>query len=134
MGIDQARQRIVVVDDNERLAELLREFLTGKGYAVEVCTEGDRAFAVIQSARPDLVILDVLMAGTGGLGVLYLLSTDPQTSEIPVLLCTAVSPSELAPWQETLEQRGVPILQKPFELSHLAAQVEALLAGPSSAG
>jgi CheY-like chemotaxis protein len=121
------RKRIVVVDDDQQLAELMREFLTDEGYGVEVCAHGDQAFAVIRSLLPDLIILDVRMAEIGGLGVLYLLSTDPQTRRIPVLMCTAVSAGEMQPWQDVLDEKGVPILYKPFELGQLADQVAAML-------
>jgi CheY-like chemotaxis protein len=124
---DRRQQRIVVVDDDPQLADLMREFLTDEGYDVQVCSQGDQAFGVIQAASPDLIILDVRMAEVGGLGVLYLLSTDPQTREIPVLLCTAVSQGEMEQWEEVLDQKGVPILFKPFELSQLALQVGAML-------
>lgn len=124
---NQQPKRIVVVDDDEQLADLMREFLTDEGYDVEICAHGDQAFAVIRSLLPDLIMLDVRMAEIGGLGVLYLLSTDPQTRRIPVLMCTAVSAGEMQPWQEVLEQKGVPILYKPFELTQLATQIKAML-------
>ena len=121
------QKRIVVVDDDQQLADLMREFLIEEGYIVEVCSQGDQAFSFIRNLVPDLIILDVRMAEIGGLGVLYLLSTDPQTREIPVLMCTAVSAGEMEPWQEVLDQKGVPILYKPFELAQLVAQVEAMI-------
>jgi DNA-binding response OmpR family regulator len=123
----RAQKRIVVVDDDQQLADLMREFLIDEGYSVEVCSQGDQAFSFIRNLVPDLIILDVRMAEIGGLGVLYLLSTDPETREIPVLMCTAVSAGEMEPWQEVLDQKGVPILYKPFELAQLVAQVEAMI-------
>ncbi len=120
-------KRIVVVDDDQQLADLIREFLSEEGYAVEICSQGEQAFGFIQARLPDLIILDVRMAEIGGLGVLYLLSTNPQTRAIPVLMCTAVSAGEMEPWQEVLDQKGVPILYKPFELAQLVAQVEAMI-------
>lgn len=123
----RGEKRIVVVDDDQQLADLMREFLSEEGYLVEICSQGEQAFAFIQALLPDLIILDVRMAEIGGLGVLYLLSTDPQTREIPVLMCTAVSAGEMEPWQEVLDQKGVPILYKPFELTQLVAQVEAMI-------
>jgi DNA-binding response OmpR family regulator len=105
----------------------MQEFLTEEGYEVAICSQGEKAFAFIQARLPHLIILDVRMAEIGGLGVLYLLSTDPQTREIPVLMCTAVSAGEMEPWQEVLDQKGVPILYKPFELAQLVAQVESMI-------
>jgi DNA-binding response OmpR family regulator len=127
-GTPQARQKtIVVVDDDSQLAELMREFLSDEGYAVEVCSQGERAFATIRALLPDLIILDVRLAEIGGLAVLYLLSTTPETRQIPVLMCTAVSTGEMQPWEEVLDEKGVPILYKPFDLGRLAAQVAAML-------
>ena len=123
----RAQKRIAVIDDDQQLADLMREFLIEEGYSVEVCSQGDQAFSFIRNLVPDLIILDVRMAEIGGLGVLYLLSTDPETRQIPVLMCTAVSAGEMEPWQEVLDQKGVPILYKPFELAQLVAQVEAML-------
>lgn len=123
----RAQKSIVVVDDDRQLAELLREFLTDEGYQVTVCAHGDQAFSVIRSLLPDLIILDVRMAEIGGLGVLYLLSTDSQTRQIPVLMCTAVSVGEMQPWQDVLDEKGVPILYKPFELAQLADHIAAML-------
>jgi len=127
-GTPQARQKtIVVVDDDSQLAELMREFLTDEGYIVEVLSRGERAFATIRALLPDLIILDVRMSEIGGLGVLYLLSTAPETRRIPVLMCTAVSTGEMQPWEEVLDEKGVPILYKPFELGQLAAQITAMI-------
>ncbi len=123
----QDQRSIVVVDDDRQLAELMREFLTDEGYRVTVCAHGDQAFAVIRSLLPDLIILDVRMAEIGGLGVLYLLSTDLQTRRIPVLMCTAVSAGEMQPWQDVLDEKGVPILYKPFKLDQLANHIAAML-------
>jgi len=127
-GTPQAQQKtIVVVDDDSQLAELMREFLTDEGYMVTVCSQGERAFTTIRTLLPDLIILDVRMAEIGGLGVLYLLSTAPETRQIPVLMCTAVSIGEMQPWEEVLDEKEVPILYKPFELGQLAAQVMAMI-------
>ncbi len=123
----QDQRSIVVVDDDRQLAELMREFLTDEGYRVTICAHGDQAFAVIRSLLPDLIILDVRMAEIGGLGVLYLLSTDLQTRRIPVLMCTAVSAGEMQPWQDVLDEKGVPILYKPFKLDQLANHIAAML-------
>lgn len=124
----RTRQKtIVVVDDDLQLAELMREFLSDEGYTVEVCSQGDRAFSTIRTILPDLIILDVRMAEVGGLGVLYLLSTASETRQIPVLMCTAVSTGEMQPWEEVLDEKGVPVLYKPFELGQLAKQVAGMI-------
>ncbi len=129
MGTVPPAPRVVVVEDDPALGAMMRECLTAEGYQVELCREGERALTVIQATRPDLIILDVRMPGIGGLGVLYYLTTDPVTRAIPVLLCTAVSASEMEAWRDVLDQKGVSILFKPFALADLTARIEALLAG-----
>lgn len=127
MTADRQTRRIVVVDDDRQLAELMREFLSDEGYDVQVVSRSEAALEVVQATLPDLIILDVRMAGVDGLGVLYLLSTDPDTRAIPVLMCTAVSAGEMQPWDDVLDQKGVPVLYKPFELAQLSRQVRAML-------
>ncbi len=122
--------RAVVVDDDRTLAELMQEHLTDEGYTVDVCTRGDAAFAFIRAHLPDMIILDVRLVGLGGLAVLYLLSTDPQTARIPVLLCTAASAGEMQTWEAVLDQQGVPVLFKPFALADLTAAVRSRLPDP----
>ncbi len=124
------RPGIIVVDDDRRVAEVVREILTFEGYQIEVYTDSEQAFSRIQAVLPELIILDVVMPGLGGFGLLYLLSGDPQTRRIPVLLCTGLDASELAPWQELLAQQGEAardILTKPFTADELVHRVEGLL-------
>ncbi len=129
-GITSA-PHIVVVDDDEALAQLMQECLTDEGYAIAHCARGDEAFAFIRAQRPDAVILDVRLPALGGLGVLYQLRTDPQLAGTPVLLCTGASRCEMPAWEEALARTGVPILFKPFGPANLTAAVRALL--PSDA-
>ncbi len=122
--------RIIVVDDDPQVAEVVREILTIEGYQIEVCVDGEQAFSRIQVVMPELIILDVVMPGLGGFGLLYLLSSDPQTCHLPVLLCTGLDASELEPWQELLAQQGRPtrdILTKPFTADELVNRVGGLL-------
>ncbi len=122
--------RIIVVDDDPAVAEVVREILTIQGYRIEVCADGEHAFRRIQAVLPELILLDVMMPGLGGFGLLYLLSGDPRTRRIPVLLCTGLDVSELEPWQELLAQQGhatPDILTKPFTAAELVSRVEGLL-------
>ena len=80
-------QKILVVDDEENIRELYRDELAEEGYRVEMAENGTQALAKLESFRPDLVTLDVMMPGMDGIEVLRRIrAKDPS---IPVLLLTA---------------------------------------------
>lgn len=122
-------ERILVVDDDQALADMMQEALGGAGYRVEVCARSDQALPLIEARPPDLVILDVRMPRVGGLAILDHLRADPRTQAIPVLMCTAAFGGDRAVWQDEIARRGATILFKPFALDQLLDEVRALLRG-----
>ena len=120
-------ERILVVDDDQALADMLREALGGAGYRVEVCAQSEEALPLIEARPPDLVILDVRMPQVGGLDILDHLRADPRTRAIPVLMCTAAFSGDRAVWEDEIARRGATILFKPFALDQSLEQVWALL-------
>ena len=120
--------RILVVDDDPTFGELMRDYLTGEGYAVEVCAHSAEAFERIWARPPGLVLLDIRMPQPTGLQLLDQLAADPATRSIPVLLCTACGPYEAPVWAEELGRRGAPVLFKPFPLAELGRRVPVMLA------
>lgn len=125
------QKRITIVDDDPRIAEIMQEFLTDEGYDVTLCADYERVLPTVESLRPDAIVLDVRMAGINGLGILYLLSKEERTRDIPVLLCTASSTGEMEAWEAVLEQKGIPVLFKPFSLGDLNAKISDLLDPPA---
>ena len=132
-----AGARILVVDDDPAIAEMLGEMLVTVGYAVHCCSQGDEALAVALAAPPDLVLLDIRMpgpegaAGLDGLRIADLLAHDPRTCTVPVLLVTGVSRYEQGPWTDLLASRGRRVLFKPFTLTALQDAVTHILSGHS---
>lgn len=126
----QAAKRVLVIDDDQQFAEVMRDCLLLDDYAVEVCLRSEEALARSRAFQPDLIVLDIRMPERSGLGVLDQLAADPATARIPVLMCSAVSPYETGAWQELLAERGVPVLFKPFEVQDLLTQVRQLVEGP----
>ena len=127
--------RILVVDDDPDLAEVLAEALADEGYAVRRCATGDDALAAALAAPPDLVLLDVRLPAPGaveldGLRVADALARDARTGGVPVVLITGVGRCEQGPWAERLAGRAERVLFKPFGLADLLATVAALLAAP----
>lgn len=79
--------RILVVDDDPRIRDVLRRGLTYEGFAVDTAGSGEEALRLAREQSPDLVILDILMPGLDGYEVLRRLrAADPQ---LPILMLTA---------------------------------------------
>jgi DNA-binding response OmpR family regulator len=79
-------KRILIVDDNQTLANLHRGTLASAGFAVEVAPDGESGLAAAKRARPDVVLLDLMMPKMGGLDVLTALRADPDLAAVPVLV------------------------------------------------
>lgn len=115
--------RLLLVEDNEALAFGLRRTLEGEGYAVEVAGDGAEALRRARAGRPDLILLDLMLPGVDGYGVLQRLRDEGD--QTPVLILTARS-------QEADKVYGFRLgaddyVTKPFGLSELVARVAALL-------
>lgn len=115
--------RILVVDDDPRIRDVLRRGLTYEGFAVETAGSGEEALRLVREGPPDLVILDILMPGLDGFEVLRRLrAVDPQ---LPVLMLTARD----APTDQVrgLNEGADDYVVKPFTFEVLVARVRALL-------
>jgi DNA-binding response OmpR family regulator len=116
-------KRILVVEDNPDLAYGLRNNLEIEGYEVEVADDGAKGLARARRARPDLVVLDLMLPGLDGFRVLK--SLREAGLDMPVLILTARG-------EEADKVRGLKLgaddyVTKPFALLELLARVEALL-------
>ena len=86
--------RILVVDDEANIRELLLQELTEAGYRVSTATNGREAIAKVRAERPDLVILDVMMPEMNGFDVAAVLKNDPTTMETPIVILSIVQDRE----------------------------------------
>ncbi|MFW2389037.1 MAG: response regulator, partial [Polyangiales bacterium] len=117
--------KVLVVEDEEPLALLLRYNLEAEGYAVDVVHRGDEAEIAIAESSPDLVVLDWMLPGISGLELCRRLRTGKESRTIPIILLTARS-------EETDRIRGLTTgaddyVVKPFSLPELMARVRAIL-------
>lgn len=120
---DQSNARILVVDDEQMLLDMVADALTFAGYAITVAGDGITALNAVRSERPDLVILDVNMPEPDGFQVARSLrGTYP---DLPVLFLTARS--DIADLRTGFESGGDDYLTKPFRLEELRLRVGALL-------
>jgi DNA-binding response OmpR family regulator len=118
-------KRILIVDDNEFMVEIMTYILNNKGYDVTSLYTGDEVFNTIKTAHPDLVILDMKLPDMDGRDICKLLKLNRSTKDLPVIMCSGED--EVT---EVMNQRGGPddILQKPFDIDSLVAKVEVQLA------
>jgi DNA-binding response OmpR family regulator len=131
MSHPQAAKRVLVVDDEATVRFLLSRVLTHAGYSVEVATDGESALERVQAGPPDLVVLDLMMPGLDGWGVLERLKAMPAPP--PVLIVSAHGDSETP--RRAAEAGAAGYMTKPFALKQLVDTCGRLIAGrPLSGG
>lgn len=118
-------QVILVVDDDEDVAETIERLLRRSGYEVVVAYRGADAVALARDRKPALAVLDIVMPGMTGVEVCRHLRSSPETAEIPILFLTARG--EIDDKLEGFEAGGDDYISKPFDMRELQARVKALL-------
>jgi CheY-like chemotaxis protein len=123
--------RILVVDDDPDFVRAARIVLEREGYTVDSAADGDEALARIAECRPDLIILDVMMATVlDGVSVAQLLGENPQTRGIPIIMSTAIPTTEYAEMFPTDQYVHLDVfLTKPVPPERLLKEVKRLLQG-----
>ncbi|HVO85234.1 MAG TPA: response regulator [Syntrophobacteria bacterium] len=122
-GGDGISEKVLVVDDEEQIRELLREFLVGAGYEVLVAANGEEAIEVAQRERPHLILLDIRMPELDGVETCVRLKTHEKTRSIPVIIATAFGDT-LA---EALDAGADDFVSKPFQLEEIGLRIRSLL-------
>ena len=117
--------RILTVDDEETLVELLKYNLEKEGHKVLVATNGDEALTIAQQDLPDLVLLDIMMPGKDGFEVCKTLRKFEQTRNIPIIMISARG--EEIDKVIGLELGADDFVTKPFSMRELLARVKAQL-------
>lgn len=120
-----AHERILVVEDEPEIQELVGYHLTREGYRVTCTASGEQALAAVRRDPPDLILLDLMLPGVDGLEVCQRLKADPSTRCVPVVILTAKS--EEADMVSGLELGADDYLPKPFSPRVLVARIRAVL-------
>lgn len=103
-GISLRRHRLLIVDDDPQVADLVSQILENEDVEIEVAMDGQEALDSITRRRPDVIFLDLLMPGVDGFSVIEQLQTDPEHRDIPIIVLTA---KELTKEEETFLQQSV---------------------------
>ena len=117
--------RVLVVEDDKDIAELIGRYLQKAGHVVETLTTGSAVLSRVRAAPPDAIVLDLMLPGMDGLLVCQALRSDPATVAIPVIMLTARG--EEADRIAGLELGADDYVTKPFSPKELTARVAALL-------
>ena len=120
-----AKEKLLVVDDEEDILELLRYNLLREGYNVSCAASGEEALRLAQSEIPDLLVQDLMLPGIDGLEVTKILKNDSRTRDIPIVMLTAKG--EEADIVTGLELGADDYITKPFSPRVLVARVRAVL-------
>ena len=124
-GHDMTNQKVLAVDDEEDILELLKFNLSREGYQVLCAESGEQALRLVRSGKPNLIVLDLMLTGIDGLEVTRRLKNDPNTKNIPIVMLTAKG--EEADIVTGLELGADDYITKPFSPRILVARVRAVL-------
>ena len=120
-----AKERILVVDDEEDILELVRFNLAREGYSVICAPSGEEALKIARKEHLDLIVLDLMLPGIDGLDVAKTLKNDPKTGDIAIVMLTAKG--EESDIVTGLELGADDYIAKPFSPRILLARVKAVL-------
>ena len=119
------KERILVVEDDDDILQLLKYNLAKEGYRITGAASGEEALRVLKTGLPDLVLLDLMLPGIDGLEVCRTLKGDARTSRIPIIMLTAKG--EEADIVTGLELGADDYITKPFSPRVMLARVRTVL-------
>ena len=120
--------RVLVVDDESSVRNALVRLLRREGYEADGACDGGEALRSLEAAAPDLILLDVMMPGLDGLGLLEVLHAHPQWRALPVVMLTAVSDTHTVNRARQLGAREY-LVKAAFSVGEMLQQVRKYAGG-----
>ena len=121
--------KVLIADDEHNIRHILDFSLNAEGFDVIAVHNGEDAFTMAVTDAPDLIILDVMMPGQGGIETCRILKEDRRTADIPIILLTARS--DRKDREEGLAAGADDYITKPFSPQKLVATVQGILGSAS---
>lgn len=123
--MNQEQPKILLVEDESVIIELVTIYLVRHGYSVITISDGSQVMDTVKQEKPDLIIMDIMIPKVSGFELCRMIKSDPELKQIPVLMLSAlVQKSEI----EMGIRMGANIyMTKPFENSELLANIQKLL-------
>jgi DNA-binding response OmpR family regulator len=120
-------KKILVVDDDLVLADLLEERLREHAYTVVVAHDTEQGVRFAHNEKPDIIILDIMMPAGGGIIAYENLKLFSDTKEIPIIFISAHDTNELK--QKLFDMGAKDFITKPFKIEVILEKIEAVLKG-----
>src|SRR5207302_1214890 len=117
--------RILIVDDQRAIAEMMAGVLQGRGYEVLTAFDGETALRQVRTERPDLLVSDILMPGMDGYELCRRVRSDPLTALLPIVFVTSLEP--LAERINGLEEGASEYMSKQVNMDKMFARVNTML-------
>lgn len=113
-------QRILIVEDEPAVADLIEAVLTGEGYTVAIARDGAKGLMLAREWSPDLILMDIMLPAVDGTTAIRRLKADAETAEIPIV---AMSAGRNIRSQSDELSNADAALSKPFDIDALLTQV-----------
>ncbi|MDI1320433.1 MAG: response regulator [bacterium] len=113
-----AKARVLIIDDDKEVRTVIGEVLSQSGYDVVAASSGQQGLELAEQKKPDLILLDIMMPGVDGWGVLNKLQANPAFADIPVIVLSAISDTDMA-----LSLGASIVMTKPVDAAVLTAEI-----------
>ncbi len=117
------RDKILAVDDDEEMRDLLGNLLEGEGYEVILGSNGEEAIELAEKENPQVILLDFEMPGIDGIETCKRLKREGQTASIPIIMITAYKNKK----PDAIEAGADDFVNKPFDPTELSVRVKTIL-------
>ncbi|WP_028605975.1 response regulator [Ottowia thiooxydans] len=117
-------RNLLVVDDSKTELMYLGEMLTKAGYSVTTAENGDEARLRLEEAKPDLILMDVVMPGQNGFQLTRSIARDPRFADVPIIICTSKNQETDRVWG--MRQGARDYITKPVDQTELLSKIKAL--------
>ena len=123
-GGNMSIRKILIVDDSPTERHVLNDMLTKAGYEVVASDNGEDAILKVKTAKPDVILMDIVMPGLNGFQATRAISRDPQTRSVPIIICTSKSQETDKIWG--MRQGARDYIVKPVNRDELLEKIAAI--------
>ena len=118
-------KKILIVDDEPEMLEMIELRMKKNGYAVVTAVTGEECLEKAQKERPDVILLDVLLPGMSGFEVSKRLKADEETKDIPIIMVTALIGTDAE--EKGMERGAKYFISKPFDPEELVSEINKIV-------